>query len=84
MGDRELVSINNKDFIVQDGIVVNGTATFNSDIVLNTVPLSVNAQTNRLQAFVDNAWVEIAFLSDTGLTDLSALNIQFNYQGEQI
>ena len=54
----------NKNFKVKNGLNVNGTATFSSDIVLGTAPISFDTQTNRLKVQIDGAWQPIALYSE--------------------
>lgn len=72
------MSVNNKDFIVENGIYVNGTATFSSGITINDTPITIDESTHRLKAFVDNAWVSMALLSDIQTGVFSSPPIQYN------
>ena len=54
----------NKNFKVKNGLNVAGTATFSSDIVLGTAPISFDTQTNRLKIQVDGTWQPIALYSE--------------------
>lgn len=54
----------NKNFKVKNGLNVNGTATFSSDIVLGTAPISFDTQTNRLKVQIDGTWQPIALYSE--------------------
>lgn len=76
------MTVNNKDFVV-DNISINQPAIFNSNIVLSNVSLSINNQTNRLQAFINNEWVEFAMLSDVDPVNINQLTEVFDYMGEE-
>jgi hypothetical protein len=54
----------NKNFKVKNGLNVAGTATFSSDIVLGTAPISFDTQTNRLKVEIDGTWQPIALYSE--------------------
>lgn len=54
----------NKNFKVKNGLNVAGTATFDSNIVLGTAPLSFDTATNRLQVQIDGTWQPIALYSE--------------------
>jgi hypothetical protein len=53
-----------KNFKVKNGLSVAGTATFNTDIVLGTAPISFDTQTNRLKVQIDGTWQPIALYSE--------------------
>jgi hypothetical protein len=53
-----------KNFRVKNGLNVAGTATFNTDIVLGTAPISFDTQTNRLKVQIDGTWQPIALYSE--------------------
>lgn len=61
----------NKDFYLSGNLHVSGDATFNSDVILGTIPVQFNSIDGRIQIFVNGAWLEIAMLSD--------LNTQVSY-----
>jgi hypothetical protein len=54
----------NKNFKVKNGLNVAGTATFDSNIVLGTAPLSFDAATSRLQVQINGTWQPIALYSE--------------------
>jgi hypothetical protein len=58
------MSVNSKNFKVKNGLNVAGTATFDSDIVVGTAPISFDTQTNRLKIQVNGTWVTLAHTSD--------------------
>ena len=53
-----------KNFKVKNGLSVAGTASFGSDIVLGTAPISFDTQTNRLKVQIDGTWQPIALYSE--------------------
>lgn len=75
------MSTNDKDFVVNNGLIVNGTATLSSGMTINNTPISVNSQTNRLQAYVNNTWVQMALLTDIIPADFSTMNANIQYDG---
>ena len=54
----------NKNFKVKNGLNVAGTATFDTDIVLGSAPISFDTTTNRLKVQIDGAWQPIALYSE--------------------
>ena len=76
------MTVENKDFVVNN-IIVNEPATFNSNIVLSNIPFSINNQTNRLQAFVNNEWVEFAMLADIDPVNINQFASSIDYSGEE-
>jgi hypothetical protein len=58
------MATNDKNFKVKNGLDVAGTATFGTDIVLGTAPISFDTQTNRLQVQIDGTWQPIALYSE--------------------
>jgi hypothetical protein len=75
------MSTNNKDFVVNNGLIVNGTATLSSGMTINNTPIEINTETNRIQAYVNNAWVQMALLTDIIAADLSTINLNIEYDG---
>jgi hypothetical protein len=75
------MSTNDKDFVVHNGLIVNGTATLSSGMTINNTPISINTETNRLQAYVNNTWVQMALLTDIVPADFSAMNANIEYDG---
>jgi tetrahydromethanopterin S-methyltransferase subunit F len=75
------MSTNDKDFVVTNGLIVNGTATLSSGMTINNTPISINPITNRIQAYVNDTWVEMALLSDIVPADLSVMNLNIEYNG---
>jgi len=71
------VSTNDKDFVVKNGMYVNSTATFTNGITINDTPITIDSETNRLKAFIDNTWVSFALLSDIETGLFSAPNVQY-------
>lgn len=76
------MSTNNKDFIVSNGLQVNGTATLSSGMTINNTPISINPETNRIQAYVNNSWVQMALLTDIVPADISSMNLNIEYDGD--
>lgn len=64
MRDRELMTINDKDFKVKNGLQVAGTASFDSDVVIDTIRVAYDSTNQRLKAYIDNAWHLITIDSD--------------------
>ena len=54
----------NKNFKVKNGLNVAGTATFDTDIVLGSAPISFDTTTNRLKVQIDGTWQPIALYSE--------------------
>jgi hypothetical protein len=75
------MSTNDKDFVVKNGLIVNGTATLSSGMTINNTPISINSETNRIQAYVNNSWVQMALLTDIVPADFSTMNINIEYDG---
>lgn len=74
------MTTNITDFSVND-LYVNDSISIDSDLVLNNIPFSINNQTNRLQAFINDKWVDLALLSDTGVTVINNSMPGLNYEG---
>jgi len=72
-----------KDFKVKNGLNVAGDATFESNVILGTTPLAFDTTTNRLQVYINDAWVSIATLADIG-GNLSFMDIglSIDYNGQ--
>jgi hypothetical protein len=75
------MTVSDKDFVLKNGLTVYGTASFNSNILINNTPITINVDTKRLQAYINNRWVEMAFQSDIGTVNLSLMNLNVNYGG---
>ena len=75
------MSVNNKDFTIDNGLTVNGTATLSSGMTINDVPISINSTSKRLQAYVNDTWVEMAFLTDIESANLANINLNIGYDG---
>ena len=71
------MSTTDKDFKVKNGLNVAGTATFDSNIVVGTAPISFDTQTGRLQIQINGNWVSLAHIADIPdpLTTLSFMDI---------
>jgi hypothetical protein len=80
------MAIVNKNFKVKNGLNVAGDATFDSNIVLGTAPISFDTTTKRLQVQIDGSWQPIALYSEipneaSMLTFMDvALSIDYNGQ----
>ncbi len=76
-----------KNFRVKNGLNVAGTATFASDIVIGTAPISFDTQTGRLKIQIDGVWSPIAFTSDISSgADISFMDIglAIDYNGQPV
>ena len=73
---------NSKDFKVKNGLVVNGTATFNDQLFLDSVGMRFNSETNRLEINVNNQWSQIALLSDADSLSFEDISIAIDYNGD--
>jgi hypothetical protein len=72
------VTTNNKDFDVQNGLDVNGPATLGSTMVIDSTPISIDSQTNRLKVNVNNTWLELAMLSDIPQAVVNNIEVQYD------
>ncbi len=72
------MTTDNKDFNVQNGIDVNGPATLGSTMVINSTPISIDSQTNRLKVNVNNEWLELALLSDVPQQVVNNIEVQYD------
>ena len=72
------MTTDNKDFNVQYGLDVNGPATLGSTMVINSTPISIDTQTHRPKANVDNTWFEFALMSDI---HQAIINNEVQYDG---
>lgn len=72
------MTTNNKDFDVQYGLDVNGPATLGSTMVINSTPISIDNQTHRLKANIDNTWLELALLSDIPQAVVNNIEVQYD------
>jgi hypothetical protein len=72
------VTTNSKDFNVEYGLDVNGPATLGSTMVINSTPISIDSQTNRIKANVNNTWLEFALMSDISQ---AVINNEVQYDG---
>lgn len=75
------MSTNNKDFVVNNGLTVSGTATLGSEMILNDTPISIDSETKRLKAYVNNTWVQMALVSDIPVTSYPNIDLHINYDG---
>ena len=72
------MTTDNKDFNVKNGIDVNGPATLGSTMVINSTPISIDSQTNRLKVNVNNEWLELALLSDVPQQVVNDIEVQYD------
>ena len=75
------MSTNNKDFKVKNGLQVNGTAVFNSDVILGDVPMAFDTNTNRIKLYVNNEWVQVATLADADVLTFEDIGVSVDYDG---
>ncbi len=73
------MSINTKAFKVKNGLQVAGNATFQSGISFSGTTLSINQTTKRLQVSANGQNLEIAMLTDTGIS--TPVGMSFEYDG---
>lgn len=78
------MATNNKNFKVKNGLNVNGTATFNSDFILNGTQLTFDTNTNRLKVYVNGGWQEIALLSDAETLSFEDIGLTIDYDGNPV
>jgi hypothetical protein len=76
----------NKNFRVKNGLNVAGTATFDSNIVLGTAPISFDTATNRLQVQINGTWEPVALYSeipnDTNTISFMDVGLAIDYNGQ--
>jgi hypothetical protein len=93
-------TIVNKNFRVKNGLNVagntflDGNATVGADlsvsntIVLNSAPIAFNAETNRLQIYINGTWLPIAFQDDiidtTSSISFMDIGLAIDYNGQPI
>jgi len=75
------MATNQKNFKVKNGLNVNGTATFNSDFVLNGTQVAFDTTTNRLKVYINNEWVQVALLSDAETLSFEDIGLSIDYDG---
>lgn len=63
------MSIEDKDFRVKNGLQVTGTASFNSDIIIDSVRIAYDSNYKRLKAYINDEWHMLAL--DTDVIDSS-------------
>lgn len=73
-----------KDFKVNDGLTVEGTAHINQNLILGETPISFNTATNRLQIYVNDAWEQVAMLSDADILSFEDIGISVDYNGQAV
>ena len=77
-----------KDFKVKNGLSVAGEATFQSNVILGTTPISFDTQSGRLQIEINGNWVPVAFTADildnsTQLTFMD-VGLAIDYNGQPV
>ena len=72
------MTTDNKDFNVEHGLDVNGPATLGSTMIINSTPISIDSQTNRIKANINNTWLEFALMSDISQ---AVINNEVQYDG---
>lgn len=75
------MAINNKDFKVKNGLQVQGTAVFASDVILGSTPIAFDATTNRLKIQINNEWVQIATMADAEVLTFEDIGLAVDYDG---
>jgi hypothetical protein len=76
------MAINDKDFKVKNGLVVEG-----NQVTLGDTPLSFNTSTNKLEIYLNGSWQPIAFYSDIpDVSDITFMDIglAIDYNGEPV
>jgi hypothetical protein len=78
----------NKNFRVKNGLNVAGTATFDSNVVLGTTPISFDTQTGRLQIQINGTWTPVAFTGDipdyNALISWQDIGLAIDYNGQPV
>lgn len=78
------MSTTNKNFKVKNGLNVAGEATFQSNLILGTVPLAFDSETGRLKIQIDNIWTPIAFKSDIPEISFMDIALTIDYNGQPV
>jgi len=68
---------NYKDFNIVNGLDVDGPASIPTFVVNNT-PISIDSQTKRIKANVNNQWLELALLSDVPQAVVNNIEVQYD------
>jgi len=80
------MAITDKNFKVKNGLDVAGTATFGTDIVLGTAPISFDTTTNRLKVQIDGTWQPIALYSEipneASMLSFMDVGLAIDYNGQ--
>jgi hypothetical protein len=81
-------NVTNKNFKVKNGLDVSGIATFSSDIVLGSAPISFDTQTGRLKVQIDGTWVNLAYSTDvvdtSGQISFMDIGLAIDYDGQPV
>lgn len=79
-------STTNKNFKVKNGLDVAGDATFDSNIVLGSTPISFDATASRLKIQIDGQWINIPVFSDipdtTQMLSFMDIGLSIDYNGQ--
>ena len=78
------MSTTNKNFKVKNGLNVAGEATFESSLILGTVPLAYDTETGRLRIQIDGTWTPIAFKSDIPEISFMDIALTIDYDGQPV
>jgi len=78
------VATTTKDFKINNGLTVEGTTNIGSNLVLGQTPVSFNTETNRLQIYVNDAWEQVAMLSDADVLSFEDIGIAVDYNGQAV
>jgi hypothetical protein len=71
------MSTTDKNFKVLYGLDVNGPASANT-IVIDNTPITVNSETKRIQANVNNQWLQLSLLSDIPQSVVDNIEVQYD------
>lgn len=77
-----------KNFKVKNGLNVAGTATFDSNIVLGTAPISFDSETGRLKVEINGTWFSLAHTTDvvdtSGAINFMDIGLAIDYDGNPV
>jgi hypothetical protein len=77
-----------KNFKVKNGLNVAGTATFDSNLVLGTAPISFDQTTGRLQVLINGTTYSLAHTTDvvdtTGAINFMDIGLAIDYDGNPV
>lgn len=78
------MSTTDKNFKVKNGLNVAGEATFQSNLILGTVPLAFDSETGRLKIQINDVWTPIAFKSDIPEISFMDIALTIDYNGQPV